>query len=134
MGNKNNNLFKKVRELKLPPGEYVLFGSAPLAVRRLRNCQDIDIIATDDLWNEYKEKGWETRIAASGSQYLWRDNIELYKEWKPGEWNIKALIVEADIIDELPFVKLERVLEWKKLSKREKDLKDIEMVEEFLKK
>jgi len=42
------------------------------------------------------------------------------------------LIDGAEIIDGLPFVKLERVLAWKKLNTREKDLKDIEVIEKFL--
>ena len=128
----NKNLFQRVKELKLPIGRYALFGSAPLGIRGLKDCYDIDIIVTEDLWNEYKEKNWKTKIMTHGSQYLWNDGIELWKDWKPGQWDIEQLIREAEIIDELPFVKLEKVLEWKKLSGREKDLKDIEIIEKFL--
>ena len=67
-----------------------------------------------------------------GSQYLWNDEIELYRDWKPGQWDIQKLINDAEIIDGLSFVRLERVIEWKKLSCREKDLKDIEIIERFL--
>ncbi|MDP2856193.1 MAG: hypothetical protein Q8N90_03725 [bacterium] len=56
----------------------------------------------------------------------------MWKGWKPGQWDIKQLIREAEIIDGLPFVKLKYVLKWKKLSGREKDLKDIETIERFL--
>ena len=67
-----------------------------------------------------------------GSQYLWNDEIELWKDWKPGQWDIQELIDKAEIIDGLPFVKLEYVVEWKRQNGREKDLKDIKTAEEFL--
>ncbi len=129
----NKDLFQKVKELALPMGKYALFGSAPLGIRGLKDCHDIDIIVMEDLWNEYKEKNWEIRTTPNGSQYLWNDEVELWKDWQPGQWDIKRLIGEAEIIDELPFVRLERVLEWKRLNGREKDLKDIELIEKFLK-
>jgi len=51
--------------------------------------------------------------------------------WRAGD--IKKLIAEAEIIDDLPFVKLEDVLKWKKLCNRgEKDKRDIELIENYL--
>lgn len=134
MGNNilNKGLFQRVKKLKLPIGKYALFGSAPLGIRGLKDCNDIDIIVKENLWNEYKEKNWEIKTMSHGSQYLWNDEIELWKDWKPGQWDIEQLIREAEIIDELPFVKLERVLEWKRQNSREKDLKDIKIIEKFL--
>ncbi len=127
----NDELFNKVRDLKLPVGQYAIFGSGPMGVRGLKTCHDIDIIVTEDLWNTYKAKGWEVRNMSHGSRYLFNDEIELWKDWKPGEWDIHKLIKEAEIINGLPFVKLEKVLQWKKLSGREKDLKDIETIQKF---
>lgn len=129
----NNKLFQRVKELKLPLGKYALFGSAPLGVRGLKDCHDVDIIVTEDLWNEYKDKGnWETKKFNDRTLYLANGDVELWKDWGPGQWDVKQLIREAEIIDELPFVKLERALEWKRLNAREKDLKDIETIKKFL--
>lgn len=130
---KNNDLFQKVRELKLPQSKYALFGSAQMGIRNLRDCRDIDIIVTDDLWNEYENKnGWQKAITLAGDPCLLKDNIEMVKIWRPGKWNTEELIREAEMIDGLPFVRLERVIEWKKLNAREKDLKDIEIIEKSL--
>ena len=74
MGNKE--LFQKVKDFRLPIGEYALFGSAPLGIRRLKECLDIDVIVTEDLWNECKNKNWEVRRASHGSEYLWNNEIE----------------------------------------------------------
>ena len=128
----NNDLFKKVKDLKLPTGKYALFGSAPLGIRGLRDCRDIDIVVTQDLWDEYMDKGWEMKTMTHGGQYLLNGDIELWKDWKPGEWDIEELIAEAEMIDGLSFVRLEKVLEGKKLSGREKDFEDIKKIKKFL--
>ena len=46
--------------------------------------------------------------------------IEFYKKWGPGDWDIRKLINEAELINDLPFVKLEIVKKWKQTSGREK--------------
>ena len=117
----------------MPIGKYALFGSAPLGIRKLRNCRDIDIIVTEVLWNKYKEDNWEIKVTPYGSQYLLNNEIELLKDWKPGQWDIRKLIEEAEIIDGLPFVKIERVPEWKRLRGKEKDLEDIKTIKNFCK-
>lgn len=128
----NKELFQEVKDLNLPIGKYALFGSAPLGIRDLKECHDIDIIVAEDLWNEYRKKGWEIKIMPHGSQYLWNNEIELWKDWAPGQWNIEQMINDSELIDELPFVKLEKVLEWKRINAREKDLNDIKVIEKFL--
>lgn len=129
----NNDLFQKVRELKLSMGRYVLFGSAPMCIRDLRICNDLDVIVTEDIWHEYANKsGWQAGITPHGSSCLLKDGVEMVKDWQPGIWNVDKLIKEADIIEGLPFVKLDYVLEWKRLNGREKDLEDIKIIEKFL--
>lgn len=131
----NKDLFQKVKDLKLPVGKYALFGSAPLGIRGLRDCRDIDIIVVEDLWDECKKNNWELGTTSYDIQCLCNDEndeIELWKDCKPGNWDIKKLIEDAEIIDGLPFVRLERVLEYKKLRVKEKDLKDIKIIEKFL--
>ncbi|MFC1612312.1 hypothetical protein ACFL29_00480 [Patescibacteria group bacterium] len=129
---------KIIKALELPKGKFAIFGSGPMAVRKLREGRDVDLIVTEDILDEYKEKpGWQYRKFTRDKREIEaveRDAIEMYKDWGPGKWNIKRLINESEIIDGLPFVRLEEVLRWKKISAREKDLNDIKLIEEFLKK
>ncbi|MFH1979038.1 MAG: hypothetical protein ABII97_01470 [Patescibacteria group bacterium] len=134
----SKELFERLKQLNLPKGRYAIFGSAPMCARGLRECRDLDVIVTEDIFNEYKEKpNWETKKTDS-SVYLDNNGIEFWKDWAPdymnGKWDIQKLIDEAEIIDDLPFVRIEEVLKWKKVLAREKDLKDIEVVQEYLKK
>ena len=129
----SKDLFKKVKELNLPIGRYALFGSAPMAARGLKEADDIDIIASEDLWNEFSQKEeWCKGMSNCGSEYLANGQIEFYKNWRPGDWDTDELIKTAEIIGGLPFVSLENVVKWKKVYGREKDLRDIEIIEEFL--
>ncbi len=115
--NVNQELFKRVKELNLPIGKFALFGSAPLGIRNLKNCHDIDIIVTEELWDEYKNKAeWELKEMPNKFKdvYLCNGDIELWKNWRPENWDIRDLIRNAEIIESLPFVKLEEVIKWKK--------------------
>lgn len=133
----NKKLFQKVKNLNLPVGQYALFGSAPMGIRELKECHDVDIVVTEKLWNEYLNKsGWgliKTQHKDKYSAGLRNGDIELWKDWWP-KWDIKKLIMDAEIINNLPFVKLKEVLKWKKQIAREKDLKDVEIIEKFLEK
>ena len=71
----NSDLFQKVKKLQLPQGEYALFGSAPLGIRGLKECSDIDIIVTQKLWKELKNKSWKIKIAPHGSEYFEYDEM-----------------------------------------------------------
>ncbi len=53
-------------------------------------------------------------------------------DWGAG-WDTPVLIENAEIIDGLAFVRLEEVLKWKKSRNKEKDQKDIELIENYLK-
>jgi hypothetical protein len=134
---KNENLFNNLKELNLPIGEYAIFGSGPMGIRDLREMHDIDIIITEKIYNEYVRKnGWEVKNIYENNDCfrgLVNHNlcIEMWKDWYTG-WDIIELIKESEIIKGLPFIKLEQLLKWKKFFAKEKDLKDVEIIEKFL--
>lgn len=126
-------MFRNARELHLPVGHYAIFGSGPICIRGLRECRDIDIIVTAELFRKLRsDPRWEVKALQDGSEYLSRGAIELYNDWGPGEWDIEKLIREAEVIDGLSFVRLEEVCNWKKTLGREKDLKDLELIASYL--
>ena len=58
-------------------------------------------------------------------------NIEIYKDWPFLTDKIEEMIDSAEIIQGAPFVRLKYVLEWKRKSKRKKDLKDVQLIEKY---
>lgn len=137
------NIFEKVKSLNLPLGKYAVFGSGPLMAHGLRESRDIDILTIPEVYESLKSQGgWEEKQWPSGDRYLAKEEFEIVIEWtyknqESGEFydsDIKNLIDEADIINGIPFVKLEEVLAWKKVRGKEKDLRDIQLIEEYLNK
>jgi 8-oxo-dGTP pyrophosphatase MutT (NUDIX family) len=129
----NNELFKRVKSLNLPIGEYAIFGSGPLGIRNLREIHDMDIIVSEKVYSQYKGKeGWEIRDIENDNGLVNEElAIEMWNDWGNG-WDVDEAIKEAEIIEGLAFVKLEWLLKWKKYLNREKDLKDIEIIEKYL--
>ncbi len=128
-------LLKKVRELNFPIGEYVIFGSAIMCIMGIRKCHDIDIVVSEKLWEKCLDSNnWILGKALSGSDKMTFENIEIFKNWSPGEWNISELINTAEIIDEIPFANHNHLINWKKMMNREKDKIDIELIRKYLNK
>ncbi len=123
-------LISELKKLGLPKNEYSVFGSGPMAIRGLKEPGDLDIIVTKPLWESLKEK-YEL-VKKENYEYLTINGIDFFNEWTHPDYNINELIKESDIIDNIRFVKLEKVLEWKKRRSSEKDKKDIELIEEYL--
>lgn len=133
MGNKK--IFEQVKKLNLPKGKYVIFGSAPMGIRGIRDCHDLDIVVLEEVLEEIKKKpDWKVKNFENGRQTFVFEDIELWKDWWPGQWDTEDLIKRADIIDDLPFATLEDVLRWKKIFGRKKDWQDIQLIKKYLKK
>lgn len=120
----------EVRRLSMPLGRYAIFGSGPLAVRGLRENSDIDILVKPDLWSSLTGM-YETKEGKNGL-YIQIGRIEIWDQWKPWFDDIGYMIDKADIIDGIPFIRLEDMLEGKKRMNRKKDQEDIRLIEDYL--
>lgn len=130
------NIFEKVKSLNLPLGKYVVFGSGPMAVHGIRENHDIDILAIPEVYEQLKlDSNWHEKTWPSGDICLEKEDFEITNKWKFDSYepDIQKLIDEAEVINGVPFVKLEEVLAWKKVRGKEKDLKDIQLIEDYLK-
>lgn len=132
----DHELFRKLLSLQLTKGDYAVFGSGPMYIHGLRySIHDLDLIARGRAWEEaiwmgkpsVTEKGKGNRILLFGG------DIEIFDAWAPGEWDINDLIDNAEVFEGMRFVRLEYVLEWKKMMGREKDMIDIHRIESYYK-
>ncbi len=126
------DLFGKLRALGLPVGDYAVFGSGPLAVRGLiRELRDLDLVARGAAWERARGLG-PVRAAPEGDPVIWLEGgaIEVFGGWLGGD--IDALIDNAEIIDGLPFARLEDVLAFKLSYGRPKDIAHARLIEAHL--
>lgn len=121
--------FYPVRKLKLPLGNYAIFGSSPLVIRKLKKPRDFDLIVDSFLWNKLlKNPQWSLQE----NRYLQSNNIEIYQDWPSVKTNVEILIKNAEIIQSLPFVQLQYVQEYKNFLNRKKDQNDLKILEKYL--
>ena len=110
----------------------------------IRLANDLDIVVTEDLFGELMKQGWKL-CECEKCQAKWQrgstdrtlkgDGVDILSEYSCGDLyhaDTGELIKNAAIVDGVPFVQLEELLKWKKAARREKDLKDVALLEEFL--
>lgn len=128
----NADVFAPLRDIGLPTCDFAVFGSGPLIVRGLISFgNDLDIICRASAWNKVKQVGdllylreYDTHIVSVGGGVL-----TFGTSWGIGQFDIEALIDDAEMIDGLPFVRLEHVVRYKAIRGLPKDKRHIEALE-----
>jgi hypothetical protein len=124
-------LFDRLRDLDLPPGEYAVFGSGPIAVRGLIDkVRDLDVIVRGETWQQVRVLGVVVMKGDDETVDL-GNGLTFGRSWGYGTFDIEELIDDAEIIEGLPFVELDAVIEFKKIADRPKDREHLRALREF---
>ena len=111
-----------LEKLGLDKAEYIILSGGSLLMRGLREkTSDYDLSPSKKLAEELDLKNCKTD---AGGFYVPFENVQM----KYDDENIPF-----DIVDGYKCESLESVLEFKRKKRREKDLKDIKVIEEYLK-
>ncbi|MGD2169520.1 MAG: hypothetical protein PVI40_04700 [Chlamydiota bacterium] len=135
----NQEKFDALRQFNLPIDQYAITGSGPMGIRNLKIIGDIDIIVSEKLWNDLASKygiidqNGVKKIAFPGGiiEAFYQDSF-YSKQFDDKAPTCTSRIANAEIIDGLPFDTLETTLYYKKKERREKDLRDIELIEKWI--
>lgn len=118
-----------LKGLDLPEGQYLIWGSGPLAIRGLREGRDVDLVVTEKYWRQLIQKhpveGEKKNRIDLGNVEIWSDLMNLTDI-------IDEMIANCDWFEGQPFMKLSYVVRWKKWLGREKDLRDVKVIKEYL--
>ena len=116
-------MFEHLRSLALPWGDYAIFGSGPLLARGLiDDAGDLDVLV--------RGSAWSAALAFEDAVHLREHGIGIVdvgggvtvgRSWGIGKFDVDELIDTADVIDGLPFVRLEHVVAYKRIADRPKD-------------
>ncbi len=128
-------IFERVKKLNFSTGEYVVIGAGILEALGIRNTNDVDIIVAPKLFEKLRESKKYKEEIRWGKIFLIGDEIEIGTklDWENYSTTIEEAIDTATIIDEVPFLNIEETIKFKKAMDREKDFKDVELIEEYLK-
>lgn len=124
IGSVSDRLFDQLRALNLPVGDYAVFGSGPLIVRGIvAVSNDLDIVCRGAAWDRACEIGeqeflpeYDVTIAS-----MFDGAISFGTKWGIGDFDVDELIDSAEILDALPFVRLEHVVSYKTARGSDKD-------------
>lgn len=131
---------KKLKELDLPKSDFVVVGSGALAIRGIRGSKDLDVVITPNLWSELIKKfkvttdnewGIET-LSIDGQMEILNPKDSIYGNSEAVSF--EDLLTQADEIDGIKYINLDHLKKVKAWLGREKDLKDIELIDEYLSK
>lgn len=130
------NVIEEIKKLNLPKDSYVVIGGSSLAVRGIRETADIDLVVSKDLLEEYKQKEeWHIhpRLDTTKEPGLTNGLVEMYPDIGYGiDDTFEEMRNRVDIINGIPVASLEDILKIKETYKREKDLRDIELIRKYI--
>ncbi|HSX27301.1 MAG TPA: hypothetical protein VLG25_00815 [Patescibacteria group bacterium] len=129
-----DQIISKVKALRLPQGEYIVFGSCPLALAGIRPSRDIDLLVSPALRETLRKAGWQQITKSPNDKPLTFGEFEAHDNWNFTSYSpsLKSLLATATIVDGVPFASLEEVRKWKAAGTRPKDLADIKLIDEYL--
>lgn len=122
-----NEIIEKVKKLDLPINEYWITAGAALVIHGIKSStRDIDLGCSTKLCDELVQRGFQCKVAEDYKRIITiNDSIELFENW---------FVDEIKMIDELPVGSLESIKKQKMKLARKKDLDDIKMIDDYLKK
>lgn len=118
----------EIEKLQLPEDSFVVVGSGILGVLGIRESNDIDLVVDKVVYDSFENRGWDK--GSWSDQVVFRRGVfDIGYDWY-GQ-SAKDLLFKAEVIDGVPYLSLDEVYEWKKLKGREKDLRDIELINRY---
>ena len=133
-----NTQIKNLKKLDLPNDNFVVVGSGALAIRGIREAQDIDIIVTHSLWDEMAQK-YKIGLNQWGIENICLNNdIEILNPVQSIFGNSKYIPAQeifnkADMFYGIKFINLEHLKKIKEQLGRKIDLQDIVLIDDFIK-
>ena len=130
-------IFEELQKLDLPRDQFMVLGSGILAALGIRDAGDIDLLITPDLFDQLRQSGWKyevIEIEGRPREKISKGIAEAFSDfwWNGGNLKTEDGIAMAEQIDGISFLPLKVLLDVKKAMGREKDLRDIVLIEEYL--
>jgi hypothetical protein len=122
------NISEKIQKLNLPKRSYIVVGSGILNALAIRQSSDIDLIVIKNVYDKFENLGWD-HGKWPDQVVMEKDVFELGTNWY-GK-NVDELLDRAEYIDNIPYLSLNDVYEWKKSLGREKDLNDLKLIDKY---
>lgn len=134
------DIISEIKKLNFPPTDFVVAGSAIMAMYGLKQTNDIDLVVSPNIFKQCQDAGsWEsvgyTYSDRLGKHHLKKGVVELYLDVNNGEVfrpTLEELLSRAEVFEGISFISMDDLLKFKTSYNRPKDQNDIKLIEEFL--
>ena len=131
------DFISKIKELHLPESQFMVTGSGILDVLGIRKADDIDLLVSPELYTKLETKhGWieykkyKMTIMHPKGKYGAMQSLNFMKE----NYTLSELLPTAHVHKGIPFINLEVLKNSKTQLAREKDFRDIKLIDKYLSK
>ena len=122
---KKAEMIEKLKAFPYDPAEYwVITGGAMVLYGIREESSDIDLGCTAQMADRLEQEGYLYKVTDDGNRWFKLGNdIEVFENW---------LFDTVDHVDGIPVISVQGLIEMKKDLGREKDLRDIALINDFL--
>lgn len=127
---------KRVESLGIPLERAIVIGSGVLELHGLRQANDVDLVVSEDVFWELEKSGWKQGTTGSSSYSLEKDGAEVWMDWSTdgtGHPNYDDLLLFSEMVHGIRVVTLDYLKQRKLERGLEKDLRDVETIENYQK-
>ena len=117
-----SEIINQLKSLNFPQNEYwVITGTAMVLYGLREKTHDIDLGCSKTLADKLEKSGYPCILLDDGTRKITiGDNIEIFENW---------LYDKVEIVEDIPVISLQGLLQMKKSLGRKKDIKDIKLIE-----
>ena len=120
-----NDIINRLEDLNFDKSRYWVLAGSAMVLHGIRpETHDIDMGCTKEFADELETEGYPTVVMPDGTRRItYAEDVEIFEDW---------IFDRVVFVDEIPVISLEGLLEMKRSLGREKDLRHVQMIEEFL--
>ena len=130
------NFNDQIQRLNLNSNEFIIMGSGILQALNIRNSNDIDLVVPINTFEKLKKHPSLKLKCRDNYDSLYGEDIEIFTSWTiSGESKLfNEIIKDSVIINGLRYASLELTQTIKQADARPKDLQDVRLIKEYLRK
>ncbi len=120
-----------LKELNIPKDDFVIYGSAPMVLRGLKEKNnDLDVLVRDSLWDKLCIK-YPDNV---NGDYIDINGVSFTRTSKGFLGDIDEAICKSDVIDGYNILSILETKNWKEKVGGERHLADAKIIDEYLEK
>lgn len=119
----------KLEFMSIPKDEFVIYGSAPLVLRGLKEKNnDLDVLVKESLWDKLKVE-YPNNI---NGDYIEVEGVSFTHRSSDFFESMDNIMKKSDIIEGYHIMNLEETIKWKEKTGAEKHIEDAKKIRDYL--